>query len=144
MEVFGMSLDVLWRSLGGLGMSFGCVSDVLGCSSEVFGRFITVLGESTRGLLVWILHRFGVRSEGPVDPKNSMVFIRRDTILGVIILVPFSTYCSWKDFGVLLEVFRRSLEVLWRSLRGLGRSFGGLWVVWERSLENFWCFTGGI
>ena len=82
LEVFGMSLDVPWRSLGGLGMSFGCVSDVLGCSSEVFGRFITVLGESRRGLLVWIFHRNRVQPEGPVDPKNSMVFIRRDTILG--------------------------------------------------------------
>ena len=60
LEVFGMSLDVLWRSLGGLGMSFGCVSEVLGCSSDVFGRFITVLGESRRGLLVWNLHRFRV------------------------------------------------------------------------------------
>ena len=59
LEVFGMSLDVLWRSLGGLGMSFGCVSDVLGCSSEVFGRFITVLGGSRRGLLVLIFMFFG-------------------------------------------------------------------------------------
>ena len=56
-EVFGMSLDVLWRSLGGLGMSFGCVSEVLGCSSDVFGRFIPVLGGSRRGLLVLIFHR---------------------------------------------------------------------------------------
>ena len=54
LEVFGMSLDVSCRSLGCLGMSFGCVSYVLGCSSEVFGRFITVLGGSRRGLLVWI------------------------------------------------------------------------------------------
>ena len=129
-----MSLGVLWRSLGGLGMSFGRVSEVLGCSSEVFGRFITALGESARGLLVWIFHPNRVSSEGPVDPKNSIVFIRRDTILGVPFEVPFSTLSLWDDFGDLLEVFRRSLEVLWRSLRGLGRSFGGLWEVLRHSL----------
>ena len=82
-EVFGMSLDVPWRSLGGLGMCFGCVSDGLGCPSEVFGRFITVLGEFRRGLLALIFHRNRVSPEGPVDPENSMVFIRREAILGV-------------------------------------------------------------
>ena len=59
LEVFGMSLDVLWRSLGGLGMSFGCVSEVFGCSLDVFGRFITVLGGSRRGLLVSIFMLLG-------------------------------------------------------------------------------------
>ena len=139
-----MSLDVPWRSLGGLGMCFGCVSDGLGCRSEVFGRFITALGESTRGLLVWIFHQSRVSPKGPVDPKNSMVFIRLDTILGVPPEVPFPTLSLWDDFGDLLDVFWRSLEVLWRSLRGFGRSFGGLWDVSGRSLDDFWCLTGDI
>ena len=60
-------------SLGGLWEVSACALDVLGCPSEVFGRFITALGESRRGLLVWKLHRFRVRPEGPVDTKNSMV-----------------------------------------------------------------------
>ena len=63
-------------------------------------------------------------SKDPGDLQNSMVFIRREAIEVVPSENPFSTNCLWKDLRDLFEVFGMSLDVLWRSLGGLGMSFG--------------------
>ena len=75
-------------------MSFGGLWEVSACPLDVSRMSWDVLRRSLGGSLQSLesphvvfqsgfFSVFGVSSEGPVDPKNSIVFIRRDTILGV-------------------------------------------------------------
>ena len=119
----------------------------MGDPSEAFGRsrndLLRISGASREAFELPEMsfgldfHGFSLRSNNPGDLENSEVFIRREAIEGIPSEVPFSTKCLWKDLRDLLEVFGISLDVLWRSLGGLGMSFGCVLYVLGCSWEVF-------
>ena len=97
----------------------------MGDPSETFGRSWDDLWRSSGASLEAFeapersfglaFHVFLMPIKDPGDLKDSMVFIRREAIEVVSSEVPFSKKC----FGMTCVTY-------WRSLGGLGRSFGGL------------------